>query len=89
MEESSNDRVPLAAAQYVIERGWGKAPERIELLAATVDLSTEDLDMSPEEAYLRFIKGIEVPEKVLPSTRKDGIRRGLAEILEEAEDVRL
>ena len=47
MEESDNDRVRLAAAQYVIERGWGKAPERIELLAATVGLSTEELGPVP------------------------------------------
>ncbi len=31
MRESSNDRVRLAAAQFVIERGWGKATERVEL----------------------------------------------------------
>ena len=89
MEESSNDRVRLAAAQYIVERGWGKAPERIELLTAKVDLSADDLDMSPEAVYLRFIKGIEVPEKVLPSNGKDMARRGLAAILEEAEEVRL
>ena len=89
METSTNDRVRLAAAQYVIERGWGKAPERIELFAAKVDLTHDDLDMSPEAVYLRFIKGIEVPEKVLPSTGGEGARRGLAAILEEAKEVRL
>ena len=67
MEESDNDRVKLAAAQYVIERGWGKAPERIELLTATVDLSAEDIDLSPMEAYLRLIKGIKSPQKTTES----------------------
>ncbi len=89
MEESNNDRVRLAAAQYVIERGWGKAPERIELLAATVDLSPEDIDLSPEEVYLRIMKGGEVPAKVSQSPAKDRPRRGLAAILEDAEEIRL
>ena len=91
MAESSNDRVRLAAAQYVIERGWGKAPERIELIAATVDLTgADDLEgMSPEEIYLHVMKGGEVPAKVLPSTGREGARRGLAAILEEAEEIKL
>jgi hypothetical protein len=67
MEESDNDRVKLAAAQYVIERGWGKSPERIELLAATVDLSADDINLSPVEAYLRLIKGIKSPQKTAES----------------------
>jgi hypothetical protein len=67
MEESDNDRVKLAAAQYVIERGWGKSPERIELLAATVDLTADDIDLSPQEAYLRLIKGIKSPQKTAES----------------------
>jgi len=67
MEGSDNDRVKLAAAQYVIERGWGKAPERIELLTATVDLSAEDIDLSPMEAYLRLIKGTRSPQKTTES----------------------
>lgn len=91
MEGSNNDRVRLAAAQYVIERGWGKAPERIELIAATVDLTgPDDLEgMSPEDVYLHVMRGGEIPAKTLPSTQKGGARRGLAAILEEAEEVRL
>ena len=91
MEQSSNDRVRLAAAQYVIERGWGKAPERIELIAAKVDLTGgDDLEgMSAEEVYLHVMRGGEIPAKVLPSAGKDGSRRGLTAILEEAEEIRL
>ncbi len=89
MDESDNDRVRLAAAQYVIERGWGKAPERIELLAATVGLSTEELDLSPVAVYLRVIKGGEVPARASPSPPTGGTRRGLAAILGDAEEIRL
>lgn len=32
MRGSDNDRVRLAAAQFIIERGWGRAPEMIELV---------------------------------------------------------
>lgn len=34
MRSSSNDRVRLAAAQFIIERAWGKAPERYEVTGA-------------------------------------------------------
>ena len=37
MRESSNDRVRLAAAQFIVERGYGRAPERIELVARRED----------------------------------------------------
>jgi len=87
MDESDNDRVRLAAAQYVIERGWGKAPERIELVAAAVDVSTEDLDLSPLDVYLRVIKGGKVPEKALAASSKEETQRGLAGILEDAEEI--
>lgn len=60
MRTSDNDRVRLAAAQFIIERGWGRAPERIELVAPEIDISLEDLQLSPREAYLRIIKGYEV-----------------------------
>lgn len=67
METSENDRVRLAAAQYVIERGWGKAPERIELLAAAVDASTGDFDLSPVDSYLRLIRGGELGKNKKPA----------------------
>jgi hypothetical protein len=41
MRESSNDRVRLAAAEFVIERGWGKAMERVELAGRPVQLTGE------------------------------------------------
>ena len=51
MRDSDNDRVRLAAAQSIIERGWGRAPEKIEL----VDSREADLlpgsELTPEEAY--------------------------------------
>lgn len=62
MRTSDNDRVRLAAAQFIIERGWGRAPERIELLAAKVDLTVERALLSPREAYLRLIKGSDAEE---------------------------
>lgn len=62
MRTSDNDRVRLAAAQFIIERGWGRAPERIELVAAKVDLAVEGAPLSPREAYMRLIRGVEVVE---------------------------
>lgn len=38
MRESQNDRARLSAAQYVVDRGWGKARESLEL-SGTVTLS--------------------------------------------------
>ena len=89
MEKSDNDRVKLAAAQYVIERGFGKAPERIELLAVTVDLSAEDIDLSPQEAYLQVIKGGRIPVKDTISSSSAKARTGLMAILDKGEEVRL
>ncbi|MCU7837189.1 MAG: hypothetical protein KZQ83_18345 [gamma proteobacterium symbiont of Taylorina sp.] len=65
MEESTNDRVRLSAAQYVIERGWGKAPERIELMMRKEETLLTDTDLTPLESYLRIIKGgaVNMPEK--------------------------
>ncbi len=89
MEESDNDRVKLAAAQYVIERGWGKAPERIELLAAAVDLTADDIDLTSEEAYLQIVRGGRIPVKKTASPSEGKTRSGLVAILDEAEEVRL
>lgn len=38
MGKSQNDRARLAAAQYIVDRGWGKAKESMEL-SGTVNLS--------------------------------------------------
>lgn len=38
MSRSQNDRARLAAAQYIVDRGWGKAKESVEL-SGTVTLS--------------------------------------------------
>jgi hypothetical protein len=89
MEKSDNDRVKLAAAQYVIERGWGKAPERIELLTATVDLTANDIDLTPVEAYLQVIKGGRIPVKNTNSSSSAKARTGLMSILDKCEEVRL
>jgi hypothetical protein len=56
MEDSTNDRVRLAAAQFIIERDWGKAPERIALLDARQQAPLPGADHSPEQAYLELIK---------------------------------
>lgn len=63
MRTSDNDRVRLAAAQFIIERGWGRAPERIELVAASVEMSFEGSEWSPREAYFKLIKGVELLEE--------------------------
>ncbi len=91
MHESDNDRVKLAAAQYVIERGWGKAPERIELLAATVDLTAGDDmgELSPLDVYLQVIKGGRIPVKNSNPSPKLKARTGLMAILDKGEEVRL
>ena len=60
MRRSQNDRVRLAAAQFIIERGWGKAPERIELATALetrVDVKVMGRDITPAQAYARIIRG--------------------------------
>ena len=56
MQESANDRVRLAAAQFVIERGWGKAPEKVELIARAAEEPLPGTDLSPRQAYLQLIK---------------------------------
>lgn len=63
MRTSDNDRVRLAAAQFIIERGWGRAPERIELMASEIETSSEDWQLSPHETYLRIIRGLEVEDQ--------------------------
>ena len=54
MREAKNERVKLAAAQIVLERGWGKARERVELSPMEVVVSR---DISPEQGYLMMLEG--------------------------------
>jgi hypothetical protein len=51
MDTSTNDRVRLAAAQFIIERGYGKAPERIALLDAREQGPLPGAELTPLEAY--------------------------------------
>lgn len=54
MHEGSNERVRLAAAAFIIERGWGKATKRVEHDAIQIQISRS---MDPEEAYLKMLAG--------------------------------
>ena len=54
MYEGSNERVRLAAAAFIIERGWGKATKRVEHDTIQVEISRK---MNPEEAYLKMLAG--------------------------------
>jgi hypothetical protein len=56
MDNSANDRVRLAAAQFIIERGYGKAPERIELFDARELGPLPGAELSPMEAYQQIIQ---------------------------------
>jgi len=51
MLNSRSERNRLAAAQYIIDRGWGRAPERIELAvdSGPVEVPVLGRDLSPEE----------------------------------------
>ena len=63
MENGSSDRVRLAAAGFIIERGWGKARERIEVEPVELVISRSE---NPETAYLRMLDaGVleELPEE--------------------------
>ena len=41
MEKGDNERARLSAAQYIVDRGWGKAKESVEL-SGSVALSIAD-----------------------------------------------
>jgi len=56
MDNSSNDRVRLAAAQFIIERGYGKAPQRIALLDAREQGPLPGAELTPLEAYNQVIQ---------------------------------
>ena len=49
MGNGKQERAKLAAAQYVIDRGWGKAKESVEL-SGTVNLSIADQIKQAHEA---------------------------------------
>ena len=57
MHESTRERVQLAAAQFVAERGSCKAPERIELLAKNADASLPSAELTPGEADIGLVRG--------------------------------
>ena len=57
MHGSDNDRVRLAAAQFIIERGWGRAPEKIELVDNRDGGLPPDVKLTPEEAYMLLLAG--------------------------------
>jgi hypothetical protein len=52
MAKSKMDRAKLAAAQYIIDRGWGKAKESIEL-SGKVSLSIAEQIKQAHEARKR------------------------------------
>ncbi len=56
MDHSENDRVRLQAAQFIIERGYGRAPERIELKDAREQGPLPGSELSGMEAYMQLIK---------------------------------
>ena len=62
MRESSNDRVRLAAAAFIVERGYGPAPERVELVAKRDDGPLPGSELTPREAYFRLIHCQEIPD---------------------------
>ena len=52
MNGGQQERARLAAAQYIIDRGWGKAKESVEL-SGTVNLSIADQIRQAHEARKR------------------------------------
>lgn len=64
MQDSSNDRVRLAAAQFIIERGWGRAPEKIEAVGTRKEGPLPGEELSPAEAYMRVVRGGEIEEVI-------------------------
>jgi len=53
MHEGSNERVQLAAAAFIIERGWGKAMKHVAHEPIHVEISRS---MDPQEAYLKMLE---------------------------------
>ena len=49
MDDGQQERARLAAAQYIIDRGWGKAKESVEL-SGSVNLSIADQIRQAHEA---------------------------------------
>ncbi len=84
MRNADNDRVRLAAAQFIIERGFGKAPEKIEIFAAREEGPLPWCELSPREAYMKLVRG-EVIDDVVEDeagTQTDGVpENGLEGVL--------
>jgi hypothetical protein len=49
MTNSTNDRVRLAAAEYILDRAWGKPTQRQEIEPIQLEVFTTD--RRPEEVY--------------------------------------
>jgi len=54
MENSKNDRVRLAAAEYVLDRAWGKPTQRHDLEPDPPLVYT--LNKTPEEVYAEMMQ---------------------------------
>lgn len=52
MEDGQQERARLAAAQYIIDRGWGKAKESVEL-SGSVAHTLSDAELDAKIAALR------------------------------------
>jgi hypothetical protein len=54
MANSSNDRVRLAAAEYILDRAWGKPTQRQEIEPIQLEVFTTD--RRPEEVYQEMLE---------------------------------
>ena len=95
MHESNQDRLRLAAAQFIVERGYGKAPERIEILKHEEKGPLPGSELTPEQAYFQLIHGQykvdvveEVPELPGPNAEPKCLGDILAEPVASADEDR-
>lgn len=59
MYQADRDSVKLAAASFIIERGWGKAVQPTELSGKDGQPMEHNIAMtlSPSDTYLRMVRG--------------------------------
>ena len=77
MHNGSSERVRLQAAEFIIERAWGRAPMQIEHTGDGGGPIIAELlgsDLTPEQAYAHIIEGRPL---VLPSEANLRPDRGL------------
>ena len=89
MHESDQDRVRLAAAQYIVERGYGKAPGRIEILKHEDTGPLPGAELTPEQAYFEVIHGhckVDAVEEVPQPPEPKAESKCLGDILAEPVD---